>query len=87
MHIVPTRTDISDHSQNFTMPHVFLEESQQFYQEDKDSWGIPGIPTWKTKIPGKFLAILPGRPGFLVNSWQSYQENQDSWYFLPWFLN
>ena len=65
-------------AQNFTLPHVFLEESQQSYQENKNSWGIPGIPTRKSRNPGEFLAILLGRPGFLVNSWPSYQEDQDS---------
>ncbi len=65
--------------QNFTLPHVFLAESQQSYQEDKDSWGIPGIPTRKTRNPGEFLEFLPGRPGILVNSLPSYQEDQDSW--------
>ncbi len=67
-----THTDLQ------TLPHIFLKESQQSYQEDKNTWGIPGNSTWKTRIPGEFLVILPritrNSPGILMSFSQDHQK-------------
>jgi hypothetical protein len=61
----------------FTLPHVFLEDSWQSYQEDQESSrNPPGIvpqPLFNKwlRIPGKFLVDswrIPG--GFLEDSWR-----------------
>src|SRR6266540_4312139 len=63
----------------FTLPHVFLEDSWQSYQEDQESSRIPPgiVPQplsnkW-LRIPGKFLVESWGIPGgFLVKSGNSW---------------
>ena len=66
-------------SEVFTLPHIFLEDSWQSYQEDQESSrNPPGIVPqplsnkW-LRIPGKFLVESWGIPGgFLVKSGNSW---------------
>ena len=51
--------------QNFPLPHIFLEKSQPSYQEDKDSWGIPGN-----------VEVRSTRKGIILNHFGSEKMNE-----------